>query len=246
MQSDTRPATDDTSRSPARGPLYCFACGYAYAPQARFCARCGQPVSTSPSGHGLPMHTPPPAAQAPAVLTSRPFWPWVLVLGGLIVAAIFGLQAFTAYQVMQRVEASSAVTVAKGLDLLARLFPPVGAVGQLVDPRNQELYAQAREQLVQGVGVGGLGLLIALMGLLGAALWHPTFLPPGVAASRNSVGAMASVVLLIVAGVYLLNVVDANVGRLSSAAVGLGPATPLQAQPLPPPAPAGRSSGGFR
>ena len=80
------------------------------------------------------------------------------MLAGLVVAAIYGFQSLAAYEVMQRVEASSAVTVAKGLNLLARLFPPAGAVGQLVDPRNQQLYVQAREQLVQGLGVAGLGL----------------------------------------------------------------------------------------
>jgi hypothetical protein len=165
------------------------------------------------------------------------------VLGGLVIATIFGLQALAAYQVMQRVEASSAVTLAKGLDLLARLFSPAGAAAQLVDPRNQQLYVQAREQLVQGAGVGGLGLLIALIGLLAAALWHPTFSPPGVAASRNAAGAMASVVLLTVAGVYLLNFVNTNVSTLSSAADGLGQSSSLQTRTFPPPASAVRSAG---
>lgn len=156
----------------------------------------------------------------------------MLALSGLVVAGIYGFQALGAYEVMQRVESSSAVTVAKGLGLLARLFPPAGAIGQLIDPRNQQLYVHAQEQLAQGVGVGAVGLLIALVGLISAAVWHPTVVPAGVVVSRNPASALAGIILVVVGGFYLLNMVGGNVSALGAAARALSAPTGQLAAPI--------------
>jgi hypothetical protein len=158
MGVDTQPHEADHNSNHARAALYCSACGFPCPPPARFCARCGRPVVSAPADQAASgVATAPIAtiAPTPVVLSARPFWPWVLALGGLVVATIYGLQALTAYEVMQRVEASSAVSVAKGLDFLARLFPSTGAgaVGQFIEPRNQELYVQARERFCD-IGMG--------------------------------------------------------------------------------------------
>lgn len=92
---------------------------------------------------------------------------------GLLLCVIFGVRAFVAYQVVQRVEASSAVTAARGLDLVGRLFG-LGGVADAIDPRNQTLYVEARQQMVSSAVIAAFGLALLVVALMIAATWQPT------------------------------------------------------------------------
>ncbi len=143
--------------------VFCGKCGTPAAEEGdAFCRKCGAAFSSQV------LRRPPtfrPSGGTPA-------WPWGVAFIGLLLCAIFGAKAFAAYEVVRRVEASSAVTVAKGLDLVGRLFG-AGNLGAAIDPRNQALYAEAKQQLVGSALIAAFGLIVLLVALLVAAASRP-------------------------------------------------------------------------
>jgi hypothetical protein len=149
-----------------------------------------------------PKHSALAAAQF--VPAPRPWWPWLLVAGGLFVACLYGARAYAAYQVVQRVEASTAARVTQGIgNLLAILRLP--NVAAPFDPRNGPVYAQAMQEVAQGAIVAGAGVGVAVFGLVILALWQPGYVPHGAARPATLPPAVDGGLALlgVVAGIYL-------------------------------------------
>jgi hypothetical protein len=108
--------------------------------------------------------------------SGRPQWPWLLVFVGCAATAFFGLRWYTATQVVQRVDSSDGVLFARGLNAIGGLFG-FGGLGAAIDPRNQQLYASARQAQVEDFGMAVFAAIAAIVGLLILATWRPTMSP---------------------------------------------------------------------
>lgn len=156
---------------------FCPGCGRQRGDDEQFCPKCGRAFAGAPVVPTVPTRNASSVQVAPQAILSlstsqKPGWPWVLVAAGVLVGGYFALQAWSAYEVIRQIEASNAVTLAKGIDWLGRLFGASG-VGQVVDPRSQQLYVSSQETLRTSLAMAGLGAGLALLGLFILATWQP-------------------------------------------------------------------------
>ncbi|MCL4371100.1 MAG: emp24/gp25L/p24 family protein [Chloroflexi bacterium] len=173
---------------------FCPKCGRRRGEGEEFCPKCGRAYnSPNVADQGSAAQVIIPAASLAALHlrpSQKPGWPWLMVVAGLLGGGYFGLQTWTAFEVMRRVEASNAVTIAKGVDWLGRLFGVQNA-GQMVDPRYQQVYITAQEQFRSGLLMVGLFAGVALLGLFILASWQPRPELAAVPAPRAKEGRLA-------------------------------------------------------
>jgi hypothetical protein len=95
----------------------------------------------------------------------KPFWPWLLVIAGVVAAASLGVQGYTAYATIARVDASSNIATANPIVMFQDVATNGPRVGGTVEASSRATYTKALEQfLLDGTGVI-LGLVLALTGL---------------------------------------------------------------------------------
>ncbi|MCL4369273.1 MAG: zinc-ribbon domain-containing protein, partial [Actinobacteria bacterium] len=149
---------------------FCGKCGAPISDLAdAFCRKCGAALavgakgsppqsdgSTPPSRPGEPPPGVPIASQAGSGSRTGPL---LLALVGLGLLFYFGTQAVAQNAVITRINQSTAVKAANGLDVLGRLIPGAGTVGTVVDPRNSQQYIDA-------VSSAGTSTVMAVFGLI--------------------------------------------------------------------------------
>ena len=96
---------------------------------------------------------------------SRPRWPWVLVIVGLIAIVGLGVHGYTAYATIARINVNARIDTPNPVMLFQEVATNGPKVGSTVESSNRSTYTKALEQfLLDGTAVI-LGFAMALGGL---------------------------------------------------------------------------------
>jgi hypothetical protein len=103
------------------------------------------------------------AAMEHAASAQKPRWPWLLVIGGLVMVVGLGAHAYTAFETIDRINASSKIGTPNALALFQDLATNGPRVPPSVESSSRNAYGRAVTQFV----LDGTGACIAITLVIG-------------------------------------------------------------------------------
>jgi len=95
----------------------------------------------------------------------KPFWPWLLVIAGVLALASLSVHGYAAYATIAQIDGSSKIATANPIVMFQDVATNGPRVGSTVESSSRATYTKALEQfLLDGTGVI-LGLVVAVAGL---------------------------------------------------------------------------------